>query len=107
MSRPVRVTTSGVAVSAPVPFDVNRDFFNVGIVADVTGTATYTVEYTADDVWEPTFNPATALWFPVGVSMTGATTDQALAFAIPCTAIRLNQTVGAGSVTMTVIQAGI
>lgn len=107
MSRPVRVTTTGTAVSAPIVMDVNRQFFNVGIVADATGTVVYTVEYTASDVWAPTFNPATAVWFPVSAGMTGASTDQALNFTIPCTAIRLNQASGAGSVAMTIIQAGI
>lgn len=107
MSRPVRVTTTGTAVSAPIPMDVNRPFFNVGLVADVTGTVVYTVEYTADDVWSSTFNPATAAWFTVGAGMTGASTDQALNFTIPCTAIRLNQASGAGAVALTLIQQGI
>jgi hypothetical protein len=104
--RPVRVTVSSVTASNPIPLDINQAPFSVGLATNlVSGTATWTVQYTFDDVWASTFTPASAVWFN-HPSMTDkvANTDSNLAY--PCTAVRLNVTiVGPGSVQLTVIQA--
>lgn len=106
--RPVRVSLGAVAVSAPIPLDNYSTPFNVGIGCDLSagGAATYTVEYTFDDVFAAAFVPASAAWFSL-TGITAQTTDKDGAITAPCTAVRLNMTAWtSGTVTMTVIQAG-
>lgn len=108
MARPVRVSVGAVAVSAPIPLNNYSSPFNVGVGCDLSagGSATYTVQYTYDDVFSPTFVPASASWFDL-TGITAQTADKDGAITAPCTAVRLNVTVWAsGTVTMTVIQAG-
>lgn len=102
--RPIRVVVTGVDVSAPIPMDYVASIFNVGVGCVISATATYTVEHTFDDVWSPTFNPATATWFPnSGLTAKAANTDGNYAFAV--TAIRLNVAASTGTVTMTLVQS--
>lgn len=107
--RPVRVTVSSAAASAPIPMDVNQGPFNVGVAVALSAGAslTYSVQHTFDDVWAPGFDPSAAVWFTnSGLSAKTTSTDGNYAF--PVTAIRLNVTVYAsGSATMTVVQAGM
>lgn len=105
--RPVRVTVTGVAVSAPIPIDQYQAPTNIGLaVIIVSGTATYTVEHTFDDVWDPDFNPATATWFPHPTLVT-LTADADGNYAAPPIACRLNVTVSSGGdVQFDVVQAG-
>lgn len=103
--RPVTLNTTGVSVSPVCPLDFRLTPFQVTLDADVTGAATYTVEYTSDDVFATTFNPATALWHPV-TGMSGAAADAEATLISPVRGVRVNQTAGAGSVRLTVIQAG-
>src|SRR5690242_4662556 len=109
--RPVRVTVSSQAASAPVPLNNLVQPFNVGIgcVISAGASLTYTVQHTFDDVFSSTFNPSTATWFNHDdsglVSQTGNANGNV---AFPVTAVRINVTAyTSGSVTMTVIQAGI
>jgi hypothetical protein len=105
--RPVTVSTSGNGTStAPVPLDVYLNPFNVTMQCIVTGVATYTVEWTNDDIWAAGWNPATANWFPAAANLVGATTSQVGTLTSPVTAVRCRQTAGAGSVQMRVTQSG-
>ena len=102
--RPISVTVTGVNNSAPIPMDYTLPNFSVGIGCVISGTVTYTVEHTFDDIWSPTFNAATATWFPnTGLTAKSANTDGNYAF--PVRAIRLRISAGTGSVTMHVIQS--
>jgi hypothetical protein len=103
--RPVRVTTSGISTSPVVPIDQYLNPTNIGLGVDVTGVATYTVEHTFDDVFAETFNPATAVWFP-HPTLAGLLVDADGNYAFPPTGVRLNQTAGAGSAILNLIQAG-
>jgi len=108
MGKPVRVTVSSATSSAVIPLSLNADPFSVGIGCDVSAGAslTYTVQHTFDDVFSPTFNPATATWFSNSV-IVSQTADRDGNYAFPVTAVRLTVTAWtSGSVTMTVIQAG-
>lgn len=106
MARPMTLSTSDVSTSNlgvlchyPVPFDVTVDTI-------VTGTATYTLQYTTDDVQAAAYTPAGGNW-KSHPQMTDATISDTVEFTSPVTAVRLNQTVGTGSVIGRVIQAGI
>jgi len=108
MARPIRVSVGAVAVSAPIPLNNYSTPFNVGIGCDLSagGSATYTVQYTFDDVFAAGFVAASAAWFDL-TGITAQVADKDGSITAPCTAVRLNVTIWAsGTVTMTVIQAG-
>lgn len=105
--RPVQVSTAGNGTAtAPVPLDQYLTPFSVTMSCIVSGAATYTVEWTNDNIWDPAFNPATAVWFPGPANLVGAVDDEAGSLSAPVAAVRCRQTAGAGSVTMRVTQAG-
>lgn len=106
MAHPMTLTTSGISASsvAPLCYFVHR--FNVSVNTVVTGSATYTLQFTADDPFAPNFSPATANWKP-HPSMTSSTISDIVEFTAPVTAVRINQTAGAGSVSATVIQMDV
>ena len=105
--RPVRVTVSSQTASAPIPLNPLIGQFVVGLGAHVnSGTLTYQVQYTYDDVYSPTFSAGSATWFTHS-TITGKSADFDGVITIPCTAVRLNVTAWtSGSVTLTVIQSG-
>jgi hypothetical protein len=86
--------------------NLNESPFAVGFGVAVTGTVTYKVQHTFDDVYATTFNPATATWYdhPVVVSQSANMDGN---YAFPVRGVRANITAGTGSVIMTVLQAGV
>ena len=106
--RPIVISQTGAGATAPVPMNQYTSPFNVGFgcIVSAGATVSYTVQHTFDDVFSPTFNPATATWFNHSdVSSQTANTDGNYAF--PVTAIRLNVGSSNGTVTIKAIQAGI
>jgi hypothetical protein len=104
--RPVRVVLRAAGVSAPIPLDVNQSPFSVGLGATISGTATYTVQYTFDDVFASGFDPSAAAWIS-HTGLTDKTTSADNSLTYPVTAVRLNVASVSGSVTLNVIQAGM
>jgi hypothetical protein len=98
--RPVTVTRTGVGVSAVVPVDYLQSAFAIGFGAVVTGGATYTIQHTFDNVLDSTVTPT---WFN-HEDLIDETTNQDGNYAFPIRGIRINQTVGTGSVALTVLQ---
>ncbi len=109
MARPVRQAWALGAPGANPPIlmnNLNGSPFNAGIGVDLSAGAsmTYTVEYTFDDVFALTFNPATATWYST-TGLTALTADGAGSIGFPVTGIRLNVTAWtSGTVAFTVIQ---
>lgn len=99
--RPVVLTQTGAGQTAAVPMDREQAPFTVGIGCVTSGTVTYSIEHTFDDVQTP---GATINWFqhPVLNSQTGNANNS---YSFPVRAIRANVSAGSGSVTMTLIQA--
>lgn len=101
------ISQTGVGVSLPIVFSLYNARFLVGIGCAVTGTVTYTIEHTFDDVFKIGYNPASGTWFahddPVFVN---ATTNQNSNFVAPCRAARINVTAGSGTVSGTFLQSG-
>jgi len=99
--RPQKTATiASVTTSAVLPMDYKQNPFNVGFAVVVSGTLTYSVEHTFDDI----LNGATATWFPHS-SIAAQTTSKDGNYAFPVTAIRLNVTAyTSGGATMTVLQ---
>lgn len=98
-------TVVGVAVSPPIIMDTYISPFNVGFGVVVTGTVTYSVQHTFDDVFAATYVPASGNWFN-HPTVAAATTTQDGNYAFPVSAIRINVTAGTGSVNAVIIQAG-
>ena len=106
----------GVQVDGPIfPLDMYTAPQEVSFQA-VAGApaATYTVQFTIDDVFAKDFNPATATWWPF-TDLTGDTTTQFVSIlgvtapvAHPVSAIRVILTTAsaAGSATFTLVQSG-
>ena len=103
--KPVILATSGVSISNVVVFDLQRNPFSVGIGCVVTGTVTYTIQHTFDDVGA--LGAANVTWFDHDSSnLVAATTNQDGSYTFPCRGARINQTAGTGTVTATFIQSG-
>lgn len=104
--QPITRSVTGVASSTVVPLDHYIAPFSVGIGCVVTGTVSYTVQHTYDDVWAPTYSAASGVWFAHSTIAT-KTANFDGNYSAPVTAVRVTIASGTGSVAMTVIQAGI
>jgi len=99
---PKKITVTGVGTSAWIPVDYKQDPMNIGLgCVVVSGTATYSVEHTFDNIFDSTVTP-------VAFSNSGITAQTANKdgnYAYPVRAVRLNVTAGASPVVaMTLIQ---
>ncbi len=101
MPRPTSVTVSSATQSAWIPSDYKQTPFNVGLGVVVSGTLTYTVEHTFDDIQDPSVTPTA--FDNAGLVSQTANNDGNYAF--PVRAIRLNVTAfTSGDATLTIIQ---
>ena len=103
--RPVTLSITGATTSAVCPTDFNVAPSNIALNAQVTGTVSYTVQYTFDDVFADGYSAASGNWtnHPYMTAKT-VTFDSNLAY--PARGIRITQT-GTGTTVLTIIQAGI
>lgn len=97
------IVVTNVAVSPPIPVDTRSNPVNIwGSIVD-SAAATYALQYTTSDVFAVGYNPATD---PQWTTVPGAPTTGTHPFNITglgATAIRLNVTVGTGTVTLAAI----
>jgi len=106
--RPVTISVTGVAASVPVPVDQYQNPTDIGIEVIPGAGATVTVQYTLDDVFAVGYNPATGNWFSVSAAaLVGAVAAVAAKITDKATAFRMNQTVGATTSTMRLVQSGV
>lgn len=103
--RPVVYTINGTGVSDVMPPDQYISPFNVSLGVTVTGTSTYTVQYTFDDVFASNYNPSSGNWVD-HPSLTAQTGSKDSNIAYPVSGIRLNVTAGTGTVRLVITQAG-
>lgn len=99
--RPTSVTVGSAASSAAIPINWRAPgYFGVDIGCVNTGTNTYKVQHTFDDIFN---SSVTATWFD-HASITGKTAAADGNYAFPITAVRLTVTAWTnGSCTMTVV----
>lgn len=91
--------------STPVTYDTFHGPFNVSLFCVVTGTVSYTVQHTGDDIFNKL--PANCTWFPHdNADLVNAIANQNDNFDFPVTASRVYLNSGSGTVTLTSIQAG-
>lgn len=101
--RSVVIQQTGVGASSWVPLDQYVASFSVGIGVVVTGVVTYTIEYTYDDVFNNSITPTA---WPV-LALNGLAVNADAQLSNPVKALRINQTAGAGTTAMTVVQGGV
>lgn len=95
-------TKTGVGSSNVLPMDTYISPFNVGFGVVVTGTVTYSIQHTFDNVQ----TVASPVWFS-HPTIAAKTDNQDGNYAFPVAAIKVLVTSGSGTATATVIQAGI
>lgn len=104
--RPITLAKTGTGATSPAPMDTNVSPFSVGMGIVVSGTVTYSVQHTFDNVQSSTYSAASGNWYnhPTLNSLTANADGN---YAFPVTAIRLNVTSGSGTATLTIVQSGI
>lgn len=104
--KPVNFTVAAVGVSPVYAVDLYTSPSNIGLAVVVTGTITYKVQYTFDNIFAAGYDPTagTSTWFDHPTLTGSASKNDNIAY--PVTGIRLNNTAGTGSSTLTIIQAG-
>lgn len=97
--RPQTVTQTGVGASQVIPVDYAQKPFNLSLHVQPAGN-TVDVQYTPDNV----LAGETPTWYNV-TGMAGVTVNTAGNIAFPVMAIRINQTVGAGTTVLKILQS--
>jgi hypothetical protein len=97
---PKTISQTGTGTTAWYPVDFARNPFNASVSVVVTGTVTYDVEHTFDNVFDTTITP-TAFKHATLVSQTANGNSN---YAFPIRAVRLNVTAGTGSAALTWMQ---
>ena len=98
--RPQIISITGTGTTAWIPLDYKQNPFNIGFGVVVNGTITYDVEHTFDDVFDSTITPVAFKHS----TLTGQTSNKDSNYAFPIRAIRLNNTAGTGTSTITILQ---
>ena len=106
--RPIVYTTSdasgGAVTGNALPLDIHGRP-EVSLQVDVTGVANFTIQQTLDNPFNTAVTPT---WFNhPDAALVGGTADAQGNYAYIPAAVRLVQNSGAGSVKLTIIQAGI
>lgn len=98
--RPQVISLTGTGQSAWIPMDYKQSPFNVGLGAVVNGTVTFDIEHTFDDVYDTTITPVEFKHSTLVTKSANADGN----YAFPIRAIRINNTAGTGSTTLTILQ---
>jgi len=100
------VTQTGTGTTVPVIFDNFRTPFSVSIGCVATGTVSYTIQHTFDNLMN--ILPSAANWFNNdNANLVNATTSQDGNYNAPIFASRLVINSGTGTVITTYTQAGL
>lgn len=110
--RPQYATVASATTSNPMMIDLYQQSPAVSIAVTLGGgSMTYSVQYTLDPVFDPTFPvyyglPAACTWFTF-TSMSALTADNSLSVAAPVVAVRLNVTAyTSGTARIALVQSG-
>ncbi len=97
--RPVKVSQTGTG-NKIVPVDYMQCPPRISAAGTITGTVTYNIEHTYDNVNDPSVTP---IWFDPAAN-SGKTANYDVGYEFPIMGLRLNVTAGTGTVVMTVLQ---
>jgi hypothetical protein len=98
--RPQVISLTGTGQSAWIPLDYKQSPFNVGMGCTVSGTVTYDIEHTFDDVYDASVTPIAFK----NSTITGKSANFDGNYAFPIRAVRINNTAGTGTTTITLLQ---
>ena len=98
--RPQVFTKTGTGTSAWIPLDYKQAPFNVSMGCVVSGTITYDIEHTFDDVFDSSITP-TAFQHSTVVGQSANANSN---YAFPVRAVRITISAGTGSATLTLLQ---
>lgn len=98
--RPQVISITGTGTTAWIPLDYKQNPFNIGLGIVVNGTITYDIEHTFDNVFDASVTP-TAFKHSTLVAQTANKDGN---YAFPVRAVRVNNTAGTGSTTLTILQ---
>lgn len=98
--RPQVFSVTGTGTSAWIPVDYKQAPFNVSFGVVVNGTVTYDIEHTFDDVRVAGVTP-TAFKH---ATVTAQTANKDGNYSAPVMAVRINNTAGTGTTTVTLLQ---
>lgn len=98
--RPQIFSITGTGTSAWIPLDYKQSPFNVGFGVVVNGAVTYDIEHTFDDVFDSTVTPTAFKHSTLTVQSANANSN----YAFPIRAVRINNTAGTGTTTVTLLQ---
>lgn len=98
--RPQIFSKTSTGTTAWIPVDYKQSPFNVGFGVVVNGTITYDIEHTFDDVFDPSVTPVAFKHS----SLVAQTTNKDGNYIVPIRAVRINNTVGTGTTTVTLLQ---
>ena len=102
------VGVNGQGFSPVIPLDYNRTGAVTSLAAVISGSPTYTLQHTFDDVQSATYDPATGTWFDHDdPAMVNAITNQNGNYIAPVTGCRIRLLSTSGGVIFTVTQQGI
>lgn len=100
--RKQQVTLGAIAISAPIPLDREANPFEVGVRLLFSAVATAQVEFTLDDIFDPTVTPT---WTVAAAPFASGSVNAAGKWPFAVTALRLNVTAfTSGTVTLQVLQ---
>jgi len=100
---PVTITNNGTATSRIINLDYFNDPFAIGMGVVVTGTITYSVQHTFNNIYDSSVSTSTFTWFN-NSSLANLTGNMDGNYAFPVYGIRL-VTTGTGAATLTVMPA--
>lgn len=101
--RPIVISRTEAGSSGIAVMDHYQSPFNVGIGVVVDGTVNYDIQHTFDNVLDASVTPT---WF-THPSMDGLTASADGNYAFPVRGIKILVNSGDGTVTATIIQAGM
>lgn len=101
--RPIQVSKTGTGVSPWIPLNYCDPSFLVGLGLTVTGTITADVEHTFDNVQDASVTPIAFKH----TTLVAKTANADGNYTVPVRAIRLNNTAGTGTSTLTIIQGSM
>lgn len=98
--RRVVSSITGVQNGTTIPVDYRAQDFGIGFGVVVSGTITYTVQHTFDDIYNPAVTPT---WFNHAY-VAAQTANMDGNYAFPIAAMRIISTAGTGTATITILQ---
>lgn len=102
----VKLSQTGVGSTGVYQVDYMQRRVLVGVQCVVTGTVTYSLQYTNEDVSGNDFDPDLVAWFSP-TNVTNITSNSYFFIAFPLRGIRVIVSSGTGTVTAIFCQAGV